>query len=73
MDAGEHPYITDRADSTEYEPMLIDGIQVGEARLLRGEGSRGNAHEACLWRTDDRQATSTCLRAMSHSSSLRGP
>lgn len=52
MDAGKHPYIIDRADSTEYEPMLIDGVQVGEARWLRGEGSRGNAHEACLWRTD---------------------
>jgi uncharacterized cupin superfamily protein len=47
MNAGEHPYVTDRADSTEYEPMLIDGVQVGEARWLRAEGSHGNAHEAC--------------------------
>lgn len=51
MNAGERPYVTDRADSTEYEPMLVDGIQVGEARWLRVEGSQGNAHEACLWRT----------------------
>lgn len=52
MNASDHPYVTDRADSTEYEPMLIDGVQVGEARWLRAEGSLGNAHEACLWRTD---------------------
>jgi uncharacterized cupin superfamily protein len=52
MNAGEPTYVTDRADSTEYEPMLIDGVQVGEARWLRAEGSHGNAHEACLWRTD---------------------
>jgi uncharacterized cupin superfamily protein len=50
--SAERPYVIDRADSTEYEPMLVDGEQVGEARSLRVEGSHGNAHEACLWRTD---------------------
>jgi hypothetical protein len=40
------------ADSTDYEPMMMEGVQVGEARWLRTEGSHGNQHEACLWRTD---------------------
>jgi uncharacterized cupin superfamily protein len=50
MTAGS--YVTDRADSPEYEPMMVDGEQVGEAHWLRANGSHGNPHEACLWRTD---------------------
>ena len=45
-------YVVHRADAIEYEPMFIDGEQVGEAQQLRNEGSHGNEHEACLWRTD---------------------
>jgi uncharacterized cupin superfamily protein len=52
MSIRERPYVTDRADSTDYEPMMIEGVQVGEAHWLRTEGSHGNPHEACLWRTD---------------------
>jgi uncharacterized protein len=45
-------YVVHRSDAIEYQPMLIDGEQVGEAHELRPEGSHGNEHEACLWRTD---------------------
>lgn len=45
-------HVVDRADCNDYEPLIIDGVQVGEAHWLRSEGSHGNAHEACLWRTD---------------------
>jgi uncharacterized cupin superfamily protein len=45
-------YVVHRADAIEYQPMFIDGEQVGEAHGLRDEGSHGNEHEACLWRTD---------------------
>jgi uncharacterized cupin superfamily protein len=45
-------YVVRRADAIEYQPMFIDGEQVGEAHELRNEGSHGNEHEACLWRTD---------------------
>lgn len=51
MSASESRYIVDKADSTEFEPMLVDGVQVGEVHWLRSQGSHGNAHEACLWRT----------------------
>jgi uncharacterized cupin superfamily protein len=47
----EHHYVVDRADTTAYEPLIIDGVQIGEAHWLRTEGSHGNPHEACLWRT----------------------
>ena len=52
MSLDERVYVTDRAGSTDYEPMVVDGVTVGEAHWLRTEGSHGNAHEACLWRTD---------------------
>ncbi len=52
MGPEESVYVTGRADTNDYEPMLIDGGQVGEAHWLRAQGSRGNSHEACLWRTD---------------------
>lgn len=45
-------YVVHRADEIEYRPMFIDGKQVGEAHELRNEGSHGNEHQACLWRTD---------------------
>ena len=52
MAIAPHGYVVHRADAIEYRPMFIDGEQVGEAHQLRNEGSRGNEHEACLWRTD---------------------
>jgi uncharacterized protein len=52
MSLDERVYVTDRADSTDYEPMVVEGTQIGEAHWLRTEGSQGNAHEACLWRTE---------------------
>lgn len=52
MTIDKNRYMTDRADSADYEPMMVEGVQVGEARWLRTEGSHGNPHEACLWRTD---------------------
>jgi uncharacterized protein len=52
MTRGGQPYVVDRADSTDYEPMVIEGVEVGEAHWLRTKGSHGNPHEACLWRTD---------------------
>lgn len=45
-------YAVHRAEAISYQPMFIDGEQVGEAHELRQEGSHGNEHEACLWRTD---------------------
>ncbi|MGN6168391.1 MAG: cupin domain-containing protein [Solirubrobacteraceae bacterium] len=45
-------YVVNRSQTIEYQPMFIDREQVGEAHMLRTEGSHGNAHEACLWRTD---------------------
>jgi uncharacterized cupin superfamily protein len=52
MSLNESVYLTDRADSTGYESMVVEGVGIGEAHWLRTEGSHGNAHEACLWRTD---------------------
>ena len=52
MSLDHNAYVTNRADSTDFEPMMVDGEQVGEAHWLRREGSHGNSHEACLWRTD---------------------
>lgn len=45
-------YIVHRAEEIEYQPMLIDGSQVGEEHVLQSHGSQGNEHEASLWRTD---------------------
>jgi uncharacterized cupin superfamily protein len=45
-------YITGRVDATDYEPMMIDGERIGEGDWLRTEGSHGNEHEACIWRTE---------------------
>jgi hypothetical protein len=41
MSTREQPYATDRADSTEFEPEVIDGVEIGEVHRLRTEG----AHE----------------------------
>ena len=51
-DSPTRAFAVDRADATSFEPLMIDGVQIGEARWLRTEGSDGNVHEACLWRTD---------------------
>jgi uncharacterized cupin superfamily protein len=51
MSLDESAYVTDRADTADFEPMAVDGAEVGEAHWLRTEGSHGNEHEACLWRT----------------------
>jgi len=51
MSTRSRPYVTDRADATDFEPDVIDGEPLGEVHLLRSEGSHGNPHEACLWRT----------------------
>jgi len=48
----ERIYVVDRVDASDYEPMVIDGEEIGEEHCLRSTGSFGNAHEACLWRTD---------------------
>ncbi len=45
-------HVVHRADAIEYEPMVIDGDQVGETHTLVNEGSHGNEHDASLWRTD---------------------
>jgi uncharacterized cupin superfamily protein len=45
-------YVVHRAEAVEFQPMVIDGEQIGEAHELRTAGSHGNEHEACLWRTD---------------------
>lgn len=51
--SGEAPrHVVRHADEIDYQPMLIDGAQVGEEHVLRSEGSHGNEHEASLWRTD---------------------
>jgi uncharacterized cupin superfamily protein len=47
---GNNP-VVDRVDSDDYEPLIIDGEPIGEVHWLRAEGSDGNPHEACLWRT----------------------
>jgi uncharacterized protein len=39
MSLDERAYVTDHADSTDYEPMVVEGSQVGEAQYLRTEGS----------------------------------
>jgi uncharacterized cupin superfamily protein len=52
MDGAPPRYVVHSPDAIEYQPMFIDGHQVGEAHELRNEGSHGNEHEACLWRTD---------------------
>lgn len=52
MADGERKFVVDRADAEDYEPLMIDGEQIGEEHCLRSTGSQGNAHEACLWRTD---------------------
>jgi uncharacterized protein len=52
MNETDSAYALDRADATDYEPLMIDGAQIGEAHWLRSAGSHGNHHEACLWRTD---------------------
>jgi uncharacterized cupin superfamily protein len=45
-------YVVHRADAIDYQPMFIADQQIGEAHELRDQGSHGNEHEACLWRTD---------------------
>ncbi len=45
-------YVVHGANAISYQPMLIDGQQIGEAHELRTRGSDGSGHEACLWRTD---------------------
>jgi hypothetical protein len=52
MAVGAPRYVVQRSDAIEYQPLMIDGVQVGEEHVLRSEGSRGNEHEASLWRTD---------------------
>jgi hypothetical protein len=52
MAAAAPRYAVRRADPIDYQPMLIDGVQVGEEHLLQGRGSHGNQHEASLWRPD---------------------
>jgi uncharacterized protein len=52
MTVAPSEYVVHRAEAIEYQPMFIGGEQVGEAQALRAEGSHGNEHEACLWRTD---------------------
>lgn len=52
MDVSGHRHVVHRGDAIEYEPMVIDGAQIGEEHVLRSEGSHGNEHEASLWRTD---------------------
>jgi uncharacterized protein len=45
-------HVVHRADAIRYQPMLIDGAQVGEEHVLRSAGFRGTGHDAALWRTD---------------------
>lgn len=52
MPTGAPRFIVRRGDSIEYQPMLIDGEQIGEEHVLQSEGSHGNEHAASLWRTD---------------------
>jgi uncharacterized cupin superfamily protein len=51
MSEGKRSYVVDRVADAEYEPMVVDGEEIGEAHWLRTKGSHGNPHEACLWRT----------------------
>lgn len=69
MSLGEHPYVIDRADSTDYEPMIIDGVQVGEAHWLRTDGSHGNPHEVAYGAPTRPQGTSMSSRGTSRSRS----
>ncbi len=52
MAAGTPRYVVHRAEAIDFQPMVIDGTQVGEEHVLQGRGSHGNEHEASLWRTD---------------------
>jgi uncharacterized protein len=45
-------YHVGHVDAVDFEPMMVDGVPIGEVHWLRTEGSHGNQHEACLWRTD---------------------
>jgi uncharacterized cupin superfamily protein len=45
-------YDLGHVEAVDFEPMVIDGVPIGEVHWLRIEGSHGNHHEACLWRTD---------------------
>jgi uncharacterized cupin superfamily protein len=44
------PYALDHRDAEEYEPDIVDGIQIGEFRQV--ETAADNALEAGLWRSD---------------------
>jgi uncharacterized cupin superfamily protein len=43
------PYALDHRDATEYEPEIVDGVQVGEFRQVSTAAE--NSLEAGLWRT----------------------
>ena len=43
------PYALDHRDATEYEPEIVDGVQVGEFREVSTAAE--NSLEAGLWRT----------------------
>jgi uncharacterized cupin superfamily protein len=43
------PYALDHRDAEEYEPEIVDGVQVGEFRQVRTAAE--NALEAGLWRS----------------------
>lgn len=45
-------YVVHQVDEIKYQPMLVDGKQIGEEHELRSEGFHGNEHVAALWRTD---------------------
>lgn len=45
-------HVVDRVDAQEFEPFLVGGVQAGEIRWLRTEGSAGNALAAGLWRSE---------------------
>jgi uncharacterized cupin superfamily protein len=53
-------YVVHRATEIEYQPLLIDDEQVGEAHQLRAEGSRGNEHEAASGEPTPLRAPTTC-------------
>ena len=38
MSVDERGYVIDRADSTDYEPMMVDDVQIGEAHWLQDRG-----------------------------------
>ncbi len=52
MNLGVTHHVTGLAGAVEYEPLVVDGVQIGEEHCLRGGGSHDNRHDACLWRTD---------------------